>query len=207
MSCAALNPIFRAIFANSRFVHCSLAHSLLLYLIPHNKDQYKRYNNYQVLSFQPLTLFILACEHNNQTNGKPSNSILSNSLGHILYCCSGKEAVTVLFKAFTSQKLCSNAFLVFRSYEAVVGTCPDLHRTRVSAHAFEKPLYFLFVIRSCILIPFFRHFAKRKNRYKVYEAEPSSFGKVNNLWDGHLLNERGWHLKTALSKHISTPTK
>lgn len=74
MSCAALNPIFRAIFANSRFVHCSLAHSLLPYLIPHNKDQNIRYNNSQVLSFQPLTLFILACEHNNQTNGKPSKT-------------------------------------------------------------------------------------------------------------------------------------
>ena len=23
-------------------------------------------------------------------------------------------------------------------------------------------------------------------------------GKVNNLWDGHLLNERGWHLKIAM---------
>lgn len=74
MSCAALNPIFRAIFANSRFVHCSLAHSLLPYLIPHNKDQNIRYNNSQVLSFQPITLFILACEHNNQTNGKPSKT-------------------------------------------------------------------------------------------------------------------------------------
>ena len=74
MSCAALNPIFRAIFANSRFVHCSLAHSLLPYLIPHNKDQNIRYNNSQVLSFQPLTLFILTCEHNNQTNGKPSKT-------------------------------------------------------------------------------------------------------------------------------------
>ena len=74
MSCAALNPIFRAIFANSRFVHCSLAHSLLPYLIPHNKDQNIRYNNSQALSFQPLTLFILACEHNNQTNGKPSKT-------------------------------------------------------------------------------------------------------------------------------------
>ena len=74
MSCAALNPIFRAIFANGRFVHCSLAHSLLPYLIPHNKDQNIRYNNSQVLSFQPLTLFILACEHNNQTNGKPSKT-------------------------------------------------------------------------------------------------------------------------------------
>lgn len=39
--------------------------------------------------------------------------------------------------------LCSNAFLVFQSYEAVVGTCLNLHRTRVSAHAFEKPLYFI----------------------------------------------------------------
>ena len=74
MSCAALNPIFRAIFANSRFVLCSLAHSLLLYLIPHDKDQNIRYNNSQVLSIQPLTLFILACEHNNQTNGKPSKT-------------------------------------------------------------------------------------------------------------------------------------
>ena len=73
MSCAAFSPIFREIFAHSRFVHCSLAHSLLLYLIPHNKDQNKRYNNSQVL-FQPLRLFILACEHNNQTNGKPSKT-------------------------------------------------------------------------------------------------------------------------------------
>ena len=95
MSCAALNPVFRAIFANSRFVHCSLAHSLLLYLIPHNKDQYKRYNNYQVLSFQPLTLFILACEHNNQMNGKPSKTAFFLIHSAIFYTAAAERRLSL----------------------------------------------------------------------------------------------------------------
>ena len=95
MSCAALNPIFRAIFANSRFVHCSLAHSLLPYLIPHNKDQNIRYNNSQVLSFQPLTLFILACEHNNQTNGKPSKTAFFLIHSAIFYTASEERRLSL----------------------------------------------------------------------------------------------------------------
>ena len=110
------------------------------------------------------------CEHNNVTNGKPSKTAFFLFHTAIVYTAAEERSLglsTVLFKAFTSQKLCSNFFfsLVFQSYEAFVGTCPNLHRTIVSAHAFEKPLYFLFVIRSWIFIPFFRHFAKRKNRY------------------------------------------
>lgn len=120
----------------------------------------------------PLRLFILACQHNKQTNGKPSKTAFFLIHTAIVYTAAEERRLSLYcLIAFTSQKLCSNAFLVFQSYEAIVGTCPNLHRTRVSAHAIEKPLYFLFVIRSWILIPFLRHFAKRKNRYKVYEAQ------------------------------------
>ena len=85
---------------------------------------------------------------------RPLFTLLQRKGGSPLYCLKPLYFSEIVFQFFFS--------LVFQSYEAVVGTCPNLHRTRVSAHAFEKPLYFLFVIRSWILIPFFRHFAKEK---------------------------------------------
>ena len=56
------------------------------------------------------------CEHNNVTNGKPSKTAFFLFHTAIVYTAAEERSLglsTVLFKAFTSQKLCSNFFLVW----------------------------------------------------------------------------------------------
>ena len=54
------------------------------------------------------------CEHNNQTNGKPSKTAFFLLHTAIAYTAAEERRLsTILFKAFTSQKLCSNSFLVW----------------------------------------------------------------------------------------------
>ena len=54
------------------------------------------------------------CEHKSQTNGKPSETAFFLLHTAIVYTAAEERRLsTVLFKAFTSQKLCSNSFLVW----------------------------------------------------------------------------------------------
>ena len=54
------------------------------------------------------------CEHKSQTNGKPSKTAFFLLHTAIVYTgAEERRLCTVLFKAFTSQKLCSNSFLVW----------------------------------------------------------------------------------------------